>query len=244
MARNRAAVGDERRIPVGLMLSIVVVAVIVVLGLAVGLTGGSKPTAQPTTSSDGGAGQTPGSGQAAPGCAPSDTDQQVPTLAPTDVTWSIVNTVALPASASAGPLHTDGLVADCYAHTPKGALLAAVNLFYRAAVEAPQTTVVERQAVPGPGTTTLEQQLRTVTEPIAPGEIAQLAGFRIVSYTPDTTVVTLVNGTAQANTLKAQDVTVRWSGNDWKLVVGPDGSISTPGTSITSLAGYIGFGGV
>ena len=247
MARKGSGSSDRQRPPVGLMASIVVVAVIVVLGLAVVLSNGSKPSKTATGGGDG-VSSTPVAG-ASPspsdwGCRPSDTDTSLPAQAPTDVTWSIVNTVAVPTSSSAGPLQTSGLVARCYAHTPRGALMAAVNLFYRVAVEAPQVTVVQEQVVPGAGATALENQLKTVTDPIQAGELAQLAGYRIVSYTPDTTVITLVNGSVQSNTLKASDVTVQWSGGDWKLVVGPDGSISGPGTSITSLAGYTAFGGV
>jgi hypothetical protein len=235
MARNRGAGSPW------MMISAVVVALVVVLGLALALTGGSKKS--PSAAGDSAA--TPSATAASGGstCAPSDTDTSLPVAAPA-VSWQLVDTVALPVSTSAGPLQVDGPVARCYAHTPRGALMAALNLFYRAVVAAPSIAVLQQQAVPGAGTTLLEQQIAAVTQPVQPGDLAQIAGYRIVSYTPQTTVVTLVNGSEQSNTLKSCDVTVQWSGGDWKLVVGSDGSISSPATSIPSMAGYTPFGGV
>ena len=178
------------------------------------------------------------------GWAPSDHDSSVPESAPTDVTWQIVNTVALPVSRSAGPLITNGVIGRCYAHTPRGAVMAALNLTYRVAIEAPQTTVLDQQAVPSTGEQTLRANLQTVTQSFQPGDAAQIAGFRVVSYTPDTTVIALVNGRQNASTLKESDVTVQWNGGDWKLVIQPDGSIGTQAVHINSLAGYVPFGGV
>jgi hypothetical protein len=250
MARKNKAPGESGSPSTAMMLAILAVAIVAVLGIVVALTGpgSSKQQADPApsagatgsgTSSDGG-GSTPG----APACQPSDTDQSLPATPPADVTWKLVNTVALPASASAGPLVVDGLVARCYAHTPRGALMAALNEFYRVAVDAPALDVANQQLVPGPGRDALEAQLKTVDQTPVPGELAQIAGYRIVTYTATTTVVTLVNGQSSASSLRSQDVTVQWSGGDWKLTVQPNGQLASTSTSLTSLAGFTVFGGV
>lgn len=241
----------ERRIPARTAAAVLVAAGIAVTALVLVLTGGpSRPSAPRSADAPAAAAPLPGpaGGTAGNGCAPRDSNPSLPEQPPMDVTWSLFRTAALPVSASAGPTRFEGPVARCYARTPRGALMAAINLFYRIAVTAPDTTVALRQVVAGPGRDELLDQLRQARpdEPAdqASGSLAQLAGYRIVSYTPDTTVVTLVNGATATNSLKSGDVTVRWQDGDWKLVARPDGWISTPPTPLRSLAGFTPFGGV
>jgi hypothetical protein len=52
----------------------------------------------------------------------------VAVVLPPDTTWTTVAGVALPVSATAGPLHRDHGLAAGFAHTPAGAVLAAVHL--------------------------------------------------------------------------------------------------------------------
>ncbi|MFF4652547.1 hypothetical protein [Streptomyces sp. NPDC001380] len=235
----------ERRLPAGTAAAVLLVAGIAVLGLVLAVTGRPSRSAAPDAGSAPAA--TAAAGGAVPpatGCAPRDTDPSLPQEPPADVTWSVVSTAVLPTSAAAGPTRLEGPVARCYARTPRGALMAAVNLFYRVGLAAPRTTVTQRQVVAGPGRDEMIRQLRQVDEQVRPGELAQVAGYRFVSYTPDTTVVTLVNGSAAAGSLKSLDVTVQWQDGDWKLVARPDGWTSTPATSLHSLVGFTPFGGV
>ena len=208
--------------------SAAVILIVVFLGIFVVVTSlddnnnGGTVGAQPSSSasaagSGGGAavGQTPADGSK--GCKPSDKDKSVPTTAPDDVSWDLVNTVALPRSKSAGPLKIDGKTASCYAHTPRGALMAAANGFYRSILFAPDVKPLKDQDLPGAGRDSLEKQLKKVDEPVQDGKMAQIAGFRIVYYTDTTTVVSLVNGSQSAQSLKSTDITVRWSDGDWKI---------------------------
>ncbi|MFF8784602.1 hypothetical protein [Streptomyces sp. NPDC015125] len=168
----------------------------------------------------------------------------MPTTAPKDVSWDLVNTVALPRSKSAGPLKIDGTIAGCYAHTPRGALMAVANGVYRSVLGAPDVKPLKAQVLPGTGRDTLEKQLKKVDQPVRSGQMAQIAGFRVVSFTDQTTVISIVNGSQSANSLKSVDVTVRWANGDWKLVAQPNGSLSSPSDHIDSLDGYIQFAGV
>ncbi|MFL4496496.1 hypothetical protein ACJ6WD_35440 [Streptomyces sp. VTCC 41912] len=234
--------------------SAAIILIVVLLGVFVVVTSGDdKDNAagpQPTGSSTPTSGAQSGAGDGQPpapdgnGCTPTDTNKSVPTTAPDDVTWDLVNTVALPRSKSAGPLKIDGKTASCYAHTPRGALMAAANGFYRSILVAPDVAPLRAQALPGPARDALEQQLKKVNQPVQSGQMAQIAGFRIVSYTDATTVVSLVNGSETAHSLKSSDITVQWSGGDWKIVPPPTGGLNTPGIQLTSLDGYIRFGGV
>ncbi|MEU7222335.1 hypothetical protein [Streptomyces chrestomyceticus] len=235
--------------------SAAVVCIVVLLGVFVVVTAGGDDTkgnsagpppagSTPTPGSGGAAGDSPAPGGGNGGCAPSDTDKTVPATAPDDVTWDLVNTVALPRSKSAGPLKIDGKAAGCYAHTPRGALMAAANAFYRSILAAPDVAPLRAQVLPGPARDTLEQQLKKVDQPVQSGQMAQIAGFRITSYTDATTVVSLVNGSASARSLKATDITVQWAEGDWKVVPPPGGGLNTPGVQLTSMDGYIPFGGV
>ncbi|MCS0604176.1 hypothetical protein NX794_23605 [Streptomyces sp. LP11] len=249
--------GDEEQRGTGLMIiSAVIVLVVVLLGVFVVVTnddgdgksdGGASPTsgAGAATSGQGADDNGGGSQTGAPasgGCKPTDTDQKVPTTAPDDVTWSLTKTAALPRSKSAGPMVVNGLSATCYAHTPRGALLAAVNTPYRVALAAPGKAPVEKSVLPGAGRDKLEGQLSQVD--VQAGELSQVAGFRVVSYTQQTAVVTLVNGSTDAHNLKASDITVQWSDADWKVVAREDGSLTTPATPVSDLVGYIQFGGL
>ncbi|PBC72417.1 hypothetical protein BX261_7291 [Streptomyces sp. 2321.6] len=236
--------------------SAAVILIVVLLGVFVvatsgdddknGGAAGAQPTSgsTPTSSSSGGAGDGQAPADDGNGCKPSDTDKSVPTAAPDDVSWDLVTTVALPRSKSAGPLKIDGKVASCYAHTPRGALMAAANGFYRSILSAPDVKPLKAQVLPGAGRDALEKQLKKIDQPVQSGQMAQIAGFRIVSYTDTTTVVSLVNGSQSAQSLKASDITVQWSGNDWKIVPPPGGGLNTPGDQLSSLDGYIPFGGV
>lgn len=258
MAKRTTGDGDEAAGGNRLFIaSAAIILVVVLLGVFVVVTsgddgkGGATAGAQPPANSNApasisggtdGGGPAPDTGSA--GCAPSDTDNTVPTTAPDDVSWDLVNTVALPRSKSAGPLKIDGQTATCYAHTPRGALMAAANGFYRSILSAPDTAPLRAQVLPGAGRDAGEKQLKQVAQPVQSGQMAQIAGFRIVSYTDATTVVSLVNGSQAAQSLKSSDITVQWAGEDWKIVPPPGGGLNTPGVQLTSLDGYIPFGGV
>ena len=111
--------------------------------------------------------------------------------------WSGFYGVELPVSAQAGPYDTSGGIAAGFAHTPLGALLAAVNIGVRANAHwGPRifTTVIRRQ-VTGPDAAALLASCQAAYDQAA--QSGQVAGgqplgtvhvteqaFRWITYTP------------------------------------------------------------
>lgn len=177
------------------------------------------------------------------GCHPTDTGTRVPQSAPPQVNWSLYKTVALPASRAAGPLINEGDVARCYAHTPTGALIAATQISLRVSAADDYVRVITTQVAPGPGRDKmlgLRDQAPTLR--VTPGEAAQIAGFRFIAFTPQTAVVQLANR-GPSGGMGVFTITVVWDG-DWKLLAQPDGQAGPPPARISSLHGYVPWGGV
>jgi hypothetical protein len=222
------------------MLIVIVLAVVVVI---VSGGGSGRPSAPPS------AGPPPvPSPRARAGtgaCSLPATDQAVPAAAPAGVRWQIYNTVALPFSATDGPQVVTGDVARCYAHTPTGALLAAVQIAVRYVLAASWRTVLAEQVVPGPGAGAYAAQRAQdpSVDTSQPGQYGQIAGFQFIAYTPAIAVMQIVSllpgGTLQMTTMTAQ-----WSGADWQLALHDDGSPGGSVQQLSSLDGFVPWGGV
>ena len=180
-------------------------------------------------------------------CHLPDADQQVPVVAPSGVTWQLWQSVALPFSKVAGPQIVQGDMARCYAHTPSGALLAAVQISYRLTVSSDWKPIVEQQVMPGTGRNALiSLEKAAAKEPgpsTPPGGYSQLAAFLFVTYTPQVAVVDLV-GRSDSGTMQMATFTVDWSSRDWELVAQPSGELTPPPETATSTVGYVAWAGV
>ena len=220
-------------------------------GLAFALTGrppaSPRPAAMATASPAGAA----GSG--------SQGQPQVPRVSLDSVRWSSFYGVELPVSAQAGPYDTSAGVAAGFAHTPLGALLAAVNIGVRANAQwGPRifTTVIRGQ-VTGPDAAALltgcqaaydqAAQSDGVTggQPLGDVDAAEEA-FRWVAYTPASAVIDLVSAGpgSQGTTVRASTrLQVLWDRTDWVLVAPPGGSWPGSASVLSSLAGYTVFPG-
>ncbi len=180
---------------------------------------------------------TPSSGRAV--CGATAADSTVPTSAPPSTEWDIVHTVALPRSASAGPAVHSGSTRRCFAHTPTGALFAAVAL--AVTTDSPGAEDVLRdQVMPGP---TRDAQLQSVKanppQPKQPGETAVISGFRFLSYTPESCVISIAF--SFGGRFGAQIFTVQWDEGDWKFDLDPAGG-SLPGQPLPDITGYVPWG--
>jgi hypothetical protein len=254
---NDLQTGDERRSPFrrfGFVAAVGFLGLVVVLGIYVSATHGSgkvntavgagpsvgsgpSPTAaQPSATS---------SSDARNACGLTDTDQTAPTSTPPDITWQLWQGVAVPTSSTAGPGKTDGAIAGCYAHTPLGALLAVSQIGPRLGVanRTQAMDILKQQAMPGPG---VDKDLSLISSGAPIGDDSasgQLAGFQFVSYTPDSATINLVdkmpNGTFNTATFAA-----RWTGEDWKIVIQDDGTDSSSVSQVSSLSGYVPWGGI
>ena len=174
-------------------------------------------------------------------------DQQVPSVAPTGVTWQLWQGIALPFSKAAGPQVVQSEVARCYAHTPTGALLAAVQIQYRLAISDDWVPIVYQQVMPGPGRDALvaleKASAKTPEPPTPPGDYAQVAAFLFVTYTPHVAVIEIVTR-SDSGAMGLETNTVNWSGGDWKLVLQPNGEVTPSVQTVTSTVGYVMWGGV
>jgi len=222
-------------------------------GLAFALTG--RP---PASRSPAAAATAPASPAGAAGSG-SQGQPQVPWVSLASVRWSGFYGVELPVSAQAGPFDSSGGVAAGFAHTPLGALLAAVNIGVRANAQwGPRIfTAVIRGQVTGPDAAALlagcqaaydqAAQSDGVTggQPLGTVDVTEQA-FRWITYTPAAAILDLVSAGPGSNgaTVRASvQMEVVWDGGDWKVVAPPGGDWGNSAAELSSLAGYTAFPG-
>jgi hypothetical protein len=193
------------------------------------------------------------------GAAASPARPQLPQVSLQGLRWSEFYGIELPFSVQAGPHDTRGGLAAGFAHSPLGALLAAVNIGVRAnaqwgpAIFGPEI----RGHVTGPGAAALlagcqaaytqASQSDGVTggRPLGDVDAAEEA-FRWVAYTPASAVIDLVSAGpgSQGTTVRASTrLQVLWDRTDWVLVAPPGGSWPGSASVLSSLAGYTVFPG-
>ncbi len=197
----------------------------------------------------------PGASESAPSALPTESpsaaplaaqDQTVPDSPPPGVSWTLFQGVALPSSALAGPTRITGPVYAGYSQTPVGALLAAAQISYRYLISPDDDwhQVVDQQVVPDSSRDVyVQKRAKVTTATAAPGTYGQLAGFRFVTYAPDTAVIQYVTRFSNGNLQVATD-TVHWLAGDWKLQLQPDGSETPTVQSVANLAGFIPWSGL
>ena len=219
----------------GFIASAIVVGLVVVLGLILTVTSGSKGeagTAAPPPAPANSSPPPPAQTAADSVCGLEKGDQSIPVSAP-KATWKLRGTVAVPtAPKTFGPARVRDGVPSCFAHSPTGALFAMLNIqaamgqLARKPGRYPIRKVV-RMIAPGPGRDVLEKA--AAKSPVAdkgstrPG--AQVAGFNIVRYEADTAVIDLAFGGDRpdvAGYVHGQS-TLRWLDGDWKLALAQNG---------------------
>jgi hypothetical protein len=176
-----------------------------------------------------------------------------------DLNWVSFHGMQLPASATAGPRDTRSGLASGFADTPRGALLAAINIGVRTAAQwgtaifAPTIT----SQVTGPDARTLLEaeetsyaQLRAAAQ-VAPGQpagqgyAAEMA-YRFLAWSPASAVVDVVSAEPVADgttALASTRIQVLWQHDDWRVVAPPGGNWANAATAISSLTGYTPFPG-
>jgi hypothetical protein len=158
---------------------------------------------------------------------------------PAEVTWVRVAGVDLPTSLATGPAQTVGGLARGFAHTPAGAVVAAVHLLVRTtpdvgpAVFEPTLTgqvvgehaAAMRRTVADVYTQAAAEQGVAYGQPL--GDLhATVAGIRVDTYTPlqaTLSVLTSAVDTTGVTRYAATTVTLSWTNGDWLLVAPPDG---------------------
>jgi hypothetical protein len=237
----------------GFIAAAVVVALLVVLGVILAVTGGNdaspatdgaKPAPPPAV--------TPPANADASGCGLDPGSQAIPTTAP-DATWRLVGTVATPAAPrTVGPGRRHGPVSFCFAHSPTGALFASVNIY--AALNA---LVADPPADPRPvlreliaDTPDRDALLKDATKSSTgdPGASAgvQVAGFNIIRYEPSEAVVDLVFRVDRpgASGYVHAASTLKWERGDWRLALARGAQPFDSLQQVPDLQGYTAWSGV
>jgi hypothetical protein len=226
---------------------------IVILSAALTLALTARPSPSPAAPGS------PASSVAAAGIATDQAQPQLPQVSLQGLRWSEFYGIELPSSVQAGPYDTAGGLAAGFAHSPLGALLAAVNIGVRAnaqwgpAIFGPEI----RGHVTGPGAAALlascqaaytqasQSEVVTGGRPLGDVDVAEEA-FRWVAYTPASAVIDLVSAGpgSQGTTVRASTrLQVIWDRTDWVLVAPPGGAWPGSASVLSSLAGYTVFPG-
>ncbi|BFU43970.1 hypothetical protein [Krasilnikovia sp. MM14-A1004] len=171
------------------------------------------------------------------GCDTDDSDQSPPTEPPGDVTWRPLNGGSVPVSASAGPLRDDGPVLWCFAHTPRGAVLAATVIPRQ--LSGPRwRAVVAQQVVPG-NPRDMFAAMRASIPDTPPQYIARtLAGFLLQDYSPEQATVRLLIKDGQGQYTRV-DYTMAFAGGDWKIQPLSGGDLYSAEAPVPDPAGFV-----
>jgi hypothetical protein len=163
-------------------------------------------------------------------CTLPDGSQSIPSASPPGGThWVSVGSMQVPqARDQYGPEHSSGPFDTCFAHSPSGALLAAVNLWAESTA-APPNEVFQDLAVGAPRNLGSNTRLDN-------GGSVQLAGYRYDSYSPSQAQISVILEGPEGK-LAAIVTTMKWSGGDWKYVFPPNGT--PPVQVIPDLTGYV-----
>ena len=184
---------------------------------------------------------TPGSG----GCKLKSPNQKIPLVAPTAVSWQFEADMLIPLQQEGGPAVTDRTgVRSCFAHSPTGAVLAAMVTLGQIRNPALTDDVLATRIAPGPGRNLAISEARVTRTPRSEGDVAQFTAFKVIDYTTDRAIVYIA---VQLDDRKvaALPVTLTWLRGDWKVVLQEDGSFngSVQPDLLQSLDGYVGFRG-
>jgi hypothetical protein len=236
----------------GFMLATVLVALVVVLGVvvtALSLTDKDdppSPSGQPDVDATASASPTANGDPSASRCGlPGYETSGALDEPPSDVTWQLVGTVAVPASTSAGPGETgdDAALRYCYSHTPEGAVLMAANTTTWGQVDDGRA-ILEVSVAAGPGHEVALTEWGSGSS--GSGDDAeyrgQIAGFDLAAYTGEAAVVDLALELESGQLVSAK-IELAWEQNDWRLRLTPDGRAFQT-ELLPNLSGYVPWRGV
>ena len=252
---TRTALGAGWWAAAGLMAVVIValVGVLIVIGTrdTTPVAAGPAPAAPsalpaPPGASTGSATTAPSGDNRPAGCATTATDQTIPGDTPKSITWALIAGFAVPQSSTAGPmLHSPAGVSYCYARTPVGVVLAVSNLGRAVGnAAALQDDSLKYSIVPGPLADQLAAKPAVTSDPAALAGM-QYAGFRIISYTPDSASVAIaLSSAAKPGTFLVVTAAMEWNQGDWRVVVQPGPTVLATATSTTSLASFVPWSGV
>jgi len=220
------------------VVSAAIVALIAILGLVLALRGPSRnsPPAPPAAGSP--AAPLTGAGLTDSSCGLPAGDQTVPRVAPAGTRWQLIGTMAAPTgTATYGPGANTKGVPTCFAHSPTGALYAAINFVATTTAPSRRLSLTEVAAASGAGrdaalTRLSHEQLSASSNSI------QMAGFNVLNYEPQSMTADLLlrSGSGAFVHLTAP---MTWESGTWKWVLPPSGDPGDNIQSMPSAAGYV-----
>ncbi len=167
--------------------------------------------------------------------------QTTPAAPPAGATWELFGTFAAPSIEDVGPgvVDPDG-VRSCFAHSPTGALLAAINFWAMTGLDL-TLGVDPRLTADTPERAALAEQYAAEPPTPSTGVTYQVAGFQFRGVTDDSLVVDVAIRTA-TGAVGVVPTPLRWEDGDWKLVVPASGDTGTK--QLPNLAGFVLWAGV
>jgi hypothetical protein len=163
-----------------------------------------------------------------------------PQTLPADLTWIQVDGVSLPVSTQDGPHDTSQGRARGFAHTPGGALLAAVHLLVRVSPQVGPDVFdpTIAQQVTGPDAATMrahvlaQYKALVALDQVVYGQpvgrlYATLHGYLVDQYTPTTAALRILTQTTADDgtpVYACAPVRMQWTGTDWSLVAPAGGT--------------------
>lgn len=223
------------------VVSAVVVLLLVVLGVVLAIVGpgSDEPAAPPEAIPTAVTAPPADSGSI---CGLPAGDQTVPRTAPVGTRWQLVGTMAAPtAPATFGPgSETDG-VPTCFAHSPTGALYAAVN-FVATSTSAGKAAALIEEAGTGIGQSAAAEQASRPGSPTS-GSL-QVAGFNVLAYTDASASIDLLfRASTDAGAGYVHLIApLVWDGT-WKWSLPPSGNPYEAIQAVPSANGYVPWSG-
>ena len=179
------------------------------------------------------------------GCKSKTPDQSIPRVAPSSVSWQFETDMLIPLQEQGGPASTFASgVRYCFAHSPTGAVLAAMVTLGQ--IRNPRLTeaVLRTRIAPGAGLTRALREVRSTPTPRGENDSSQFTGFKVIDYAPTKAIVSIAVQ-IDPQSVAALPMTLLWLKGDWKVVLQPDGSFNgdVAPDVLQSLQGYVRFGG-
>lgn len=160
--------------------------------------------------------------------------------APADASWSSVGGLRAPVDSNDGPESTSP-VPHGYAHTPQGAVQAAIlgQTWMATADDNTWPEVASTMTAPGPGRDQWAQgrSLISVSGSVEKDQAANFKGFKITDYSDDKAQVLLAAEYPDVG-LTVYPVQLRWQNDDWKLVL-PDQDNAPDLHELKNLDGFV-----
>ncbi len=223
---------SEDRSPWGrpsVLLSGALLLTLVLLGIVVSVIGSGGAGRPANTTAAATRPAAPSAPVSTGGCTLPPGSQMVPSTSPPAAQWGTVGSMQVPQSPAVyGPGRSDGPWETCFAHSPSGALLAAMNLWAEGTA-VPPSELFARLAIGAP------KNLGSNARLDSSGPV-QFGGYRYDSYTPSDALVAIVFQGPEGKLL-AVVTSMAWRDGDWKYLFPTNGIPAMQ--VIPDLTGYV-----